>query len=394
MRSASRIVFKGPIAPGTTVVGPAPLAIPLPTYQKLSGSRRVRGELVGAMPGGLADPRQGRSDVEFSVLDLLRCASRYFFMESWWAGQREGWALTLPLAEYLAPGLRELAWGQRNSNVSRWLSELAGVGLACLLAERMGACSIRLGNGGASGPDYECDVPGPNATHRVWFEAKGSSRWPIPAATRCRARDQLSPYKGKGGVHGLAFCTFVRNPSCPEPSTVLIEDPAFEDAPHAPFQEHIASLACAVSWAGLPRVGHALAGMVLRHVAERPRPPHRNEGREEPASLYLAAEESIHRVARFVREADELQRQMAAWAERPWGWEHVVGSGDECALRVSLHPQNLKTLVDMARGGREPRAIEEFRLRPVRLPAEGQDRELASIGPDGTALRLGPPVEA
>src|ERR1700682_1809323 len=87
---------------GTTVVG-GPNGIV--SFQPPTGQRTilVRTQFWPTFlpaPGG-AGPT---ATLQFKVLDLLRCTTRYFFIESWLAGKSDGWGVGLPVFGALGKG--------------------------------------------------------------------------------------------------------------------------------------------------------------------------------------------------------------------------------------------------------------------------------------------------
>lgn len=385
-----QIVITGNIPPGKYVVT-LPFALPLPTYATLTGQREIQVEIRGLWPGRLPRPRTVNGIATVSVLDLLRAASRYFFIESWWAGRTDGWILSAPMAEYLASNSSELQWKPRNSNVSRWLSEMVGVAMSCLLAERMGACNITMGNGGASGPDYRCDITSISGSRELWFEAKGTTTWPIPRHTEKRARTQLSGFKGTSQLDGLAFYTFIRNPRCPEPSRVVVEDPEPEMETRPPrFQADIASLASALCWAGQTEVGVRLRETVL---AERTKTSDEVDSSEDDLSgfAYRPAEEAVERVLGLLVGNEEWRRFISEYAHSETGFHRPIARGAGVSLSVSMQPDNLVRLMQDVSGNQEtdPQdALRGFRLRPTERSIARPHAGHVSVGPDGTALWL------
>ncbi|MFC1763624.1 hypothetical protein ACFL6U_16290 [Planctomycetota bacterium] len=385
------IVIKGPISPGQLVIT-GRLAIPLPTYANLVARKKIDLQVKGPWPRHLPTPGNGKKTIGFSVLDLLRCASRYFFIESWWAGQGDGWILSMPIVEYMDSGTGIMRWKGGNSNVARWLSEMAGVAMACYLAEDMGACNIILGNSGSFGPDYRCDIFTKGRPHEVWFEAKGTTTFPIPTATSKRAQKQIQPFKADPNVDGLAFYTFVQNPRYNFPSKVIIEDPEFNQEKRTTrFQADIASLASALSWAGMADIGQPLADTVVakEHAKEKG-----NSIPEDAISRYSyrPVEETVDHLRAFVSKTWRSLSLVKEHAESLFGFQTILTTLEGgMELSVSVRPDNLLRLCRMVSERKEGDILKEakdFYLYPIDVPIKAVENGEISTCPDGTALHL------
>src|ERR1700739_1840706 len=271
---------------------------------------------IGVWPIGLPTPWTAGPPamLPFKVLDLLRCTTRYFFIESWLAGRTDGWVLGLPVIEYLANG-PELCWKPRNANVARWLSELAGVGLACYVMELCGAVDISLGNKGKSGPDYQCQIPVKGKTKQVAFECKGSSTGSGLAAQIQAACDQVAIHKNRGRLGIISAACVPPVGTQDRPRLYLYDPPIDDEFEINPFQAHFAGLAVASAWACEPELAHDLASTVVS-LGE--------STREETSSIYLPERMAFERLR---EKAKELSRSLRALAERSGPRTALVTNG-------------------------------------------------------------------
>lgn len=346
---------------GRTVIGGASNVV---SFHPPVGQRRIAVQ-SHFWPRALPTPWGAGPDgsLTLSLLDLLRCTTRYFFIESWFAGQADGWVLGLPVVEYLADGA-ELRWKRRNANVARWLSEMAGVGLSCYVMEKCGAANIVLGNNGLSGPDYCCELPINGAPTRTWFESKGSSTSAGLTAQVHRAAEQVAPYK-RSGTFGLicAVCVPVIG-STDQPCIYLADPPVDNESDVSPFQHNIASLAASVGWAGRPEVAHELASAVMSF--------------EDGAASFLpsavALEEVRGRCGAMAQSLAQLAQEEA---------ENTVLTGPEGRLTARLPVENLRKLLRLCREGAS--GVSQFQITRVQQVDTGQ-LDHASFAPDGSAL--------
>lgn len=297
------------------------------------------------------------------LLDLLRCTTRYFFVESWLARQPDGWVVGLPVVEYLADGT-ELRWRRRNANVARWLSEMAGVGLSCYVMEICGAANIVLGNDGLSGPDYCCQLMIGGRATETWFESKGSSTSAGVTAQVQRAAEQVAPYKRRGTLGLVCAACVPLIGSTDQPCIYLADPPRDGESEVSQFQHNIASLAATVGWAGELDIAHELASAVMSFQDGTP--------------SYLPSALALEEVERRCRPlAQSLARLTEAEAER------TVLIGEQGSLTVMLPVENLRNLSRLCREGAA--AISEFQIRPVDRRETGL-WDHASFAPDGSGM--------
>jgi hypothetical protein len=313
----------------------------------------------------------GSGSLSVGLLDLLRCTTRYYFIESWLAGRPDGWVLGLPVVEYLA-NTPDLRWQRRNANVARWLSEMAGVGLSCYIMELCGAANICVSNDGRSGPDYRCRLTIAGKDTETWFESKGSSTRAGVTAQVQRAAKQVTRYKHAGAnTLGLVCAACVPLiTSNDEPCIHLIDPPPEEELDIAPFQYEIASLASMLGWAGELDVAHEVASAVMSFEDEGP--------------TFLPPEQAMYGLQERL---PRLVRALAGAAER--GVQHTILSYDEGAtVNVSLPADNIRDLWLRCRDGAQ--SVAEFQVQAVRH-ADIERGDYASVAPDGSAMvwRLG-----
>jgi hypothetical protein len=349
------------LPPGRTVVGGASRVV---SFRPPVGRRSIAVR-TQFWPPTLPTPWGGgpSGNLTLSLLDLLRCTTRYFFIESWLAGRADGWVLGLPVVEYLADG-PELRWRRRNANVARWLSEMAGVGLSCYVMELCGATNIALGNGGLSGPDYCCHLTINGQATKVWFESKGSSTRAGVTAQVQRAADQVAPYKGSGTL-GLICAACVPSIGSPDQPCIYLADPPTDgESDVSSFQLNIAALAATLGWAGRPDVAHELASAVMSF--------------EDGGPMYRSPQAAL---AEVERRCQPLARSLAQIAEE--GAENTVLSGPEGSLTARLPVENLRTLAHLCREG--PDRVSRFQITPVQRGDAGQ-LDQTSFAPDGSAL--------
>jgi len=351
---------------GTTVVGGTHRMV---SFRPPTEHRRIPVR-TGFWPSDLPTPWGAgpAANLTFKLLDLLRCTTRYFFIEGWLAGQSDGWVLGLPVIEYLAKG-PELCWRPRNSNVARWLSELAGVGLACYAMELCGAANIALGNKGASGPDYRCQVTVKGKPKDAVFECKGSSTNGGVAAQIQAAGDQVAPFKNSGKL-GIISAACVPPIGTPDRPLLYLSDPPVDDEFEvSPFQPNIASLAAAISWAGEPGLAHELASTVMSFAEATP---------GEPTSTYLPERMALERLH---EQSPMLSRSLTGIAERATPRTIVIG--DRGTLSVMPPVDNIQRLALLLERG--PEAAVEFRVRRAEQTAAGPS-DYVSVAPDGSAM--------
>jgi hypothetical protein len=297
------------------------------------------------------------------LLDLLRSTTRYFFYESWLAGQSDGWVLGLPVVEYLANG-PELRWRQRNANVARWLSEMAGVGLSCYVMELCGATNITLANGGRSGPDYFCYLTINGKPTKTWFEAKGSSTRAEVRPQMRRAARQVAACKTSGTLGLICAACVPSIDSQDQPCIYLADPPTDAEWDVSSFQHNIAALAATLGWAGRPEVAHWLASAVMSF--------------EDGAPSYLSPAAAF---AEVERRCQSMARALAQLAESDA--ENTVLTGAEGSLTARLPVENLRTLSDLCREG--PAGVSRFQITRVKRGEAGQLDQI-SFAPDGSAL--------
>jgi hypothetical protein len=351
---------------GTTVIGGinGMVSFGPPTGQRTIPVR------IGDWPSGLPTPWTAGSaaTLTFQVLDLLRCTTRYFFIESWLAGRTDGWVLGLPVIEYLAKG-PDLCWRPRNANVARWLSELAGVGLACYVMELCGAVNISLGNKGTSGPDYQCRIPVKGKFKDVVFECKGSSTRSGLTAQIEAACDQVATYKNRGRVGIISAACIPPAGTRDRPRLYLSDPPIDDEFEVSPFQADIASLAVAIGWAGEPGLAHDLASTVVSFGEST---------REEPSSIYLPEKMAFERLHDKAR---ELSRSLKALAERAGPRTALVSDGGRLIVIPPIgNIQQLARLLEQNVEG-----ATQFRVRRDEQTNVGHANYM-SVAPDGSAM--------
>jgi|SRR5579864_1651682 len=351
---------------GTTVIGGANGTVSFrpPTEQ------RVIPVQIGVWPSELPTPwgTGPTAMLTFKVLDLLRCTTRYFFIESWLAGKTDGWVLGLPVIEYLATG-PELCWQPRNANVARWLSELAGVGLACYAMELCGAANICLGNKGTSGPDYRCQISVKGKLRDVAFECKGSSTRSGLTAQIQAAGDQVGTYKNRGKLGIISAACIPPVGTRDRPRLFLSDPPVDDEFEVSPFQQDIASLAVAIAWAGEPGLAHDLASTVVS-LGE--------STREDPSSIYLPERTAFERLHKKSR---ELSQSLGALAKR--AEPRTVLPSDGGRLMVIPPVENIQQLARLLE--QETEGVRRFRVRPAEQTIVGP-ADYMSIAPDGSAM--------
>lgn len=351
---------------GTTVISSANGMV---SFGPPTGQRTIPVQ-IGVWPSGLPTPwTAGPSAMlTFKVLDLLRCTTRYFFIESWLAGRTDGWVLGLPVIEYLANG-PELCWRPRNANVARWLSELAGVGLACYVMELCGAVNISLGNKGKSGPDYQCQISVKGKLKRVAFECKGSSTGSGLTAQIQAACDQVATYKNRGRL-GIISAVCIPPVGTQDRPRLYLSDPPIEDEFEvSPFQADIASLAAAIGWAGEPGLAHDLASTVMSFGEST---------HEETSSIYLSERMAFERLSEKAR---ELSRSLRALAERSGPRTALVSDGGK--LIVIPPVKNIQQLARLLEQGAE--GATQFQVQRDEQSTIGHANYM-SIAPDGSAM--------
>lgn len=307
----------------------------------------------------------------FSLLDLLRCTTQYFFVESWLAKKSDGWVLGLPVVEYLAPG-PELRWKARNSNVGRWLSEMAAVGLSCYLMEQCGAVRISLGDHGRRGPDYGCRICREKTRAgrdiEAWFECKGTSTARGLSTQVKRATKQIDRYK-RGGRQtlGLICAACVPLADSSDKAYMCVADPPQQDQwDVAPFQYELASLAATLGWAGELETAHRLASIVL--------------SLEEKVPSYVAPERARRALGeQRTRVLQALDRSLET-ARR--GQRRILGDERGAGFNVVLPVTNMERLRACFEEGVD--AVAGYRVESVRPPE--QRPEEASFAPDGSGL--------
>jgi hypothetical protein len=270
--------------------------------------------------------------------------------------------------EYLAKG-PELRWQPRNANVARWLSEMAGVGLACYAIELCGAANICLGNKGTSGPDYRCQVSIKGKIRDVAFECKGSSTRGGLTAQIQAAGDQVSPYKNDGRLGIISAACVPMVGSQDRPCLYLSDPPPTDEFEVSPFQPNIASLAATIAWAGEPELAHDLASTVISFAESTI---------EGPLPTYLPETVAFERIRENSR---SLSRSLRVLAEQ--AGPRTVLVSESGRVEVSPPVKNIQQLARLLDRGAD--GVAQFRVRQaeetLRAPAD-----YVSVAPDGSAM--------